>query len=94
MELRGIVNHFGFIMKTATVRDLRTKFPALARELAHGEEISITRRGKPVARLLPPARRTTRKKVDWRNSAAVALARTSKPLTAAQLKAAGLKVGP
>ncbi len=70
-------------MKTATVRDLRTKFPDLARRIADGEEIAITRRGEIVARLLPPAKKTAR--VRWGKSAAARLRDTSRPaLTAAQ----------
>jgi antitoxin (DNA-binding transcriptional repressor) of toxin-antitoxin stability system len=84
IDAASFVNHRRFTMTTATVRDLRTKFPALARKLADGEEIAITRRGKLVARLLPPSRRRTRRRADWSKSAAAALARTSKPLTAAQ----------
>lgn len=41
-------------MRTATVRDLRTKFPVLARWIAEGEQIEITRRGRVIARLTPP----------------------------------------
>lgn len=42
-------------MKTATVRDLRTKFPVLARWMGDGEAIEITRRGRVIARLTPAA---------------------------------------
>lgn len=42
-------------MKTATVRDLRTKFPVLARWMDNGEPIEITRRGRIVAHLTPAA---------------------------------------
>ena len=42
-------------MKTATVRDLRTKFPVLARWMDNGERIEITRRGRVVAHLTPAA---------------------------------------
>ena len=42
-------------MKTATVRDLRTKFPVLARWIDSGEPIEITRRGRIVAHLTPAA---------------------------------------
>jgi len=38
-------------MKTATVRDLRTKFPVLARWLEDGQSIEITRRGRVIAHL-------------------------------------------
>ena len=40
-------------MKTATVRDLRTRFTFLETWLRAGEEIAITKRGKVVARLVP-----------------------------------------
>jgi antitoxin (DNA-binding transcriptional repressor) of toxin-antitoxin stability system len=40
-------------MKTATVRDLRTKFPVLARWIDSGEPIAITRRGRVIAHLTP-----------------------------------------
>ncbi len=46
-------------MKTATVRDLRTKFPVLARWLADGQQIDITRRGRVIARLSPPGNGAT-----------------------------------
>jgi prevent-host-death family protein len=51
-------------MKTATVRDLRNHYTGLLSWIAAGEEIVITRRGKPLARLVPelPAKQ---KKVDW-----------------------------
>jgi antitoxin (DNA-binding transcriptional repressor) of toxin-antitoxin stability system len=42
-------------MKTATVRDLRTKFPVLARWMDNGEPIQITRRGRVIAHLTPAA---------------------------------------
>ena len=40
-------------MKTATVRDLRNRFPRVASWLAEGEPVEITKSGKPFARLLP-----------------------------------------
>lgn len=42
-------------MKTATIRDLRTKFPVLARWMDNGEPVEITRRGRVVAHLTPAA---------------------------------------
>ena len=42
-------------MKTASVRDLRTKFPVLARWMGDGEAIEITRRGRVIAHLTPAA---------------------------------------
>jgi prevent-host-death family protein len=41
-------------MTKATVRDLRYGFPAVMSRLEHGETITITKRGKIVARLMPP----------------------------------------
>lgn len=43
-------------MKTATVRDLRNNFSKLEAWLAEGEEISIEKRGEPVAVLSPPGK--------------------------------------
>ncbi len=48
-------------MKTATVRDLRNNFARLSKWLEKGETIEISKRGKPVADLVPKAsgKRTT-----------------------------------
>lgn len=40
-------------MKTATVADLRNHFPKIAAWIAAGEEVRLTRRGKPLARIVP-----------------------------------------
>lgn len=40
-------------MKTASVADLRNHFPKIAAWIAAGEEVRVTRRGKPLARLVP-----------------------------------------
>jgi antitoxin (DNA-binding transcriptional repressor) of toxin-antitoxin stability system len=42
-------------MKTATVRDLRNRFPRVAAWIEEGEAVEITRAGKVFARLLPAA---------------------------------------
>jgi antitoxin (DNA-binding transcriptional repressor) of toxin-antitoxin stability system len=44
-------------MKRASVSDLRTRFPLLARWLDNGEPIEITRRGQVIALLSPAAAR-------------------------------------
>lgn len=69
-------------MKTTTVRDLRNDYAKLLRRVEIGEEISISRRGKIVAKLVPvhPAAG----KVDWSKSAAFRLTKDEKPWTAAQ----------
>jgi prevent-host-death family protein len=41
-------------MKTLTVRDLRYDFGKVEAWLADGQEIEITKHGKPVARISPP----------------------------------------
>ena len=45
-------------MKTATVADLRNRFPRVFRWIEEGESVEVTRRGRVVARLVPvkPAR--------------------------------------
>ena len=42
-------------MKTATISDLRTRFPFLEAWLRAGEEIAITKQGVTIARLVPEA---------------------------------------
>jgi prevent-host-death family protein len=41
-------------MKTAGIREARQNLSALIEEVRRGHEITITDRGKPVARLVPP----------------------------------------
>lgn len=40
-------------MKTATVRELRNEFPRLESWIHEGESISISKRGRPIAMLVP-----------------------------------------
>ncbi|RRJ97193.1 type II toxin-antitoxin system prevent-host-death family antitoxin [Opitutaceae bacterium TAV4] len=42
-------------MRTATVADLRNHFPEVVAWVDQGEEVEILRRGRPVARLVPPS---------------------------------------
>jgi antitoxin (DNA-binding transcriptional repressor) of toxin-antitoxin stability system len=51
----GRVIHIRLTMKTATVRDLRNRFPRVAAWIAEGEPVEITKAGKLFARLVPPA---------------------------------------
>jgi len=51
-------------MKTATVRDLRTAFPKVESWLLEGEEVTITKGGKPVALLVKP--RPVKRKLDFK----------------------------
>jgi antitoxin (DNA-binding transcriptional repressor) of toxin-antitoxin stability system len=41
-------------MAKASIRDLRYHFERVEAQLDHGEAVEITRRGRVVARLLPP----------------------------------------
>jgi prevent-host-death family protein len=58
-------------MKRATVRDLRNHYSRLLAWVSAGEEITITQRGKPVARLMPALAPSAMGAVDWNQSAAV-----------------------
>lgn len=40
-------------MKTATVADLRNRFPRVFKWIEEGEQVELTKRGKVVARLVP-----------------------------------------
>jgi antitoxin (DNA-binding transcriptional repressor) of toxin-antitoxin stability system len=40
-------------MKTVTVRQAQTNFPALLRVVEAGEEIRVMRKKKPIARIVP-----------------------------------------
>lgn len=47
------VRQISLTMKTATVRDLRNRFPRVAAWITRGEPVEITRGGKIFARLVP-----------------------------------------
>src|SRR5437867_2871012 len=53
VDIRGHVRQFSLTMKTATVRDLRNRFPRVAAWIVQGESVEITRAGKVFARLVP-----------------------------------------
>ena len=57
-------------MKSTTVRELRNNYSMVLKWVAKGEEVEVTRRGKVVAKVVPPAPAHTRK-VDWTSSAAL-----------------------
>ena len=52
-------------MRTATIRQMQHGLTAVLERVARGEEITITRRGVPVARLLPSAPAQKAKKPVW-----------------------------
>ena len=47
-------------MKTVGVYDAKTQLPRLLDEVEHGQSITITRHGRPIARLVPVAGRSRR----------------------------------
>jgi len=55
------MKQFITFMQTLTIRDLRYDFAKVEAWLADGQEIEITKHGKPVARLSPPRPETARK---------------------------------
>ena len=52
-------------MTKATVRDLRYRFSKVEELLKGGEEIQITKRGRPIALLAPIRKRTSAKRPDF-----------------------------
>lgn len=74
-------------MKTATVRDLRNHYTSLLRWIAAGEEVLITQKGTPVARLLP-AGSVGAPSVNWADSPEVKRDRRRETLLTAEESAA------
>lgn len=70
-------------MKTASVRDLRNRYTSLLKWIGAGEEVVITRRGKPIARLVPE-HGPDAEVVDWSQSPAVRRDRTHAPVLTAE----------
>ena len=68
-------------MKTATVRTLRNDYAKLLRRVETGEEISISRRGKIVAKLVP-AHPAAKGRVDWSKSETFKMLKGEKPMSA------------
>ncbi len=48
-------------MKTASVADLRNRFPSVFRWIEEGETVELTKRGKIVARIVPAPKPKPRK---------------------------------
>ena len=67
-------------MKTTTVRELRNNYSKVLGWVAKGEEVEVTRRGKVVAKVVPPIGPKT--KVDWAQSAALTRTAWANTLTA------------
>jgi prevent-host-death family protein len=70
-------------MKSTTVRELRNNSSRVLKWIAKGEEVEVTRRGKVVAKVIPPAPAYPTE-VDWTKSAALTRQAWSKSLTSEQ----------
>lgn len=57
-------------MKSTTVRELRNNYSKVLKWVSKGEEVEVTRRGKVVAKVIPPVAAGPTE-VDWANSAAL-----------------------
>ena len=70
-------------MKTTTVRELRNNSSKVLKWVANGEEVEVTRRGKIVAKVVPPSPAKATQ-VDWSQSAARSRPAGSTTLTAGE----------
>ena len=70
-------------MRTATVRDLRNHYTSLLSWVRAGEEIVITQRGKPIARLIPEIPVEVRK-VNWADAPEITRDRSGERVLSAQ----------
>lgn len=70
-------------MRTATVRDLRNHYTSLLSWVSAGEEVIITQRGKPVARLIPE-KPAEPEKVSWGNAPEVTRDRSGERMLSAK----------
>lgn len=70
-------------MRTASVRDLRNHYTSLLSWISAGEEIVITQRGKPIARLIPEKPEEP-KKVNWADAPEVTRDRSKERMLTAQ----------
>lgn len=70
-------------MKSTTVRELRNNYSKVLKWVAKGEEVEVTRRGKVVAKVIPPVP-SRPSEVDWTKSAALTRKPWSSALTSDQ----------
>lgn len=57
-------------MRSTTVRELRNNYSKILKWVSKGEEVEVTRRGKVVAKVVPPMPASP-SEVDWSKSAAL-----------------------
>lgn len=72
-------------MKTTTVRELRNNYSQVLKWVTQGEEVEVTRRGKIVAKVVPPSSAAT--VADWTQSAALNRPAWASTLTAGESSA-------
>ena len=65
-------------MKTTTVGKVQKKFAAVLKEIKAGEEIIVTKRGEPVARIIAMG---PKKHIDWPNFFEDAIEIKGKPIS-------------
>lgn len=70
-------------MRSTTVRELRNNYTQVLRWVSKGEEVEVTRRGKVVAKVVPPVP-VQPAEVDWSGSAALDRKPWSVTLTSGQ----------
>jgi len=70
-------------MKTATVRELRNDYSKILRWIGSGEEVQVTRRGTPIAKVVP-VEKSAPAKLDWSKSAALTRRAWTRTLSAAE----------
>jgi prevent-host-death family protein len=70
-------------MKSTTVRELRNNYSRVLKWVENGEEVEVTRRGKVVAKVVPPIPASA-VEVDWSKSAALNRKPWSRSLTVDQ----------
>ena len=72
-------------MKTASVRDLRYRFPEVEALLREGEEVQITKRKRVIAKLVPPRAAAPARRPDF-------LARLKKLYKGKRMKVSGAEL--
>ena len=65
-------------MKTATVGEIQKNFAKVLNSISNGEEITITKRGKPVAKVVALG---PKDEIDWPDFQAEAIELKGKPLS-------------
>jgi prevent-host-death family protein len=83
LALANIVLHDCSTMRTTTVRELRNHYSKVLRWVSAGEEVQVTRRGKVVARVVPP-QPVSSGKLDWTESTAFRRSDWPRELSAAE----------